>query len=117
MNICMNGESEREHCFKMMSHISCAAVMEAKLEQEMHINMILKSLHDSFNQFKMTYNMNKLKLTHTELMHKLMSIEQSLMKQENDYQTENCSKLKRNLRMGKRTKRIRESFWLPNQFQ
>ena len=49
--------------------------MGAKLEEEMQINIILESLPDSFNQFNMNYNINKLKLTPTHLMHEFESIE------------------------------------------
>ena len=63
-----------------MSHLNWAEVIKAKLEEEKQINIILKSLPNSFNQFKINYNMNKLKLTHTQLMHELKSVEQSLVK-------------------------------------
>nr|XP_048324641.1 uncharacterized protein LOC125420994 [Ziziphus jujuba var. spinosa] len=48
---------------KMMGHINTTEVMEAKMEQEMKIDTILESLPESFSQFKMNYNMNKLKFT------------------------------------------------------
>ena len=37
----------RDHCLKMMGHISTAKVMGAKLDQEMNIDMILESLPNS----------------------------------------------------------------------
>ena len=64
----------------MMGHISTAEVMGAKLDQEMKIDLILESLPNSFGQFKLNYNMNKLKLTPIELMHELESAERSLVK-------------------------------------
>ncbi|XP_060667870.1 uncharacterized protein LOC132799599 [Ziziphus jujuba] len=53
MNTRMTGGSVRDHCLKMMVHISTAEVMGAKLEQEMKIDMILESLPNSFSQIKM----------------------------------------------------------------
>ena len=63
MNTRMTGANVRDHCLKMMGHISTAEVMGAKLDQEMEIDLILESLPNSFGKFKLNYNMNKLKLT------------------------------------------------------
>ena len=63
-----------------MRHINSAKVMGAKLEQEIKVGMILESFSASFSQFKMNYNMNKLKLNLVDLMHELESVERSLMK-------------------------------------
>ena len=65
MNTRMTEGSARDHCLAMMSHISQAKVIEATLEEEMKIDIILESLPDNFNKFKMNYNINKLKLTPT----------------------------------------------------
>ncbi|KAK6136553.1 hypothetical protein DH2020_029694 [Rehmannia glutinosa] len=59
MNTRMTGGSVRDHCLAMMSHLSRAEVIRAKLEEEMQIDIILESLPESFSQFKMNYNMNK----------------------------------------------------------
>ena len=80
MNTRMTRGSVRDHCLAMMSHINRAEVMGATLEEEMKIDIILESLSDSFNQFKMNYNMNKLNLTPTQLMHELDSAKKSLVK-------------------------------------
>ena len=65
MNTRMTGGSVRDHCLAMMSHINQAEVMGKTLEEKMKIDIILESLLDSFNQFKMNYNMNKSNLTPT----------------------------------------------------
>lgn len=90
----MTGGSVRDHCLKMMSLISQAEVMGAKLEQEMQIAIILESLPESFNQFKMTYNMNKLKQTPTQLMHELENAAKFLIKPNNIHLVETSIKLK-----------------------
>ena len=48
MNTSMTGGNVRDHCLKMMGHISTTVVVGAKLDQEMKIDMILESLPYSF---------------------------------------------------------------------
>ena len=68
----------KDHCLAMISDISRAEVMGAKLQKEMKIDLILQSLPKHFNQFKVNYNMHKMDLTPVQLMHELESTEQSL---------------------------------------
>ena len=70
----------RDHCLKMMSHLTQAEIMGTKLEQKSKIDIILESLPDRYTQFKVNYNMNKLDLTPTELMHELESAERAFEK-------------------------------------
>nr|XP_048334863.1 uncharacterized protein LOC125423761 [Ziziphus jujuba var. spinosa] len=105
MNTCMTRGSMQDYRLKMMGYISIAEVMGAKLEQEMKIDMISESLLDSFIQFKMIYNMNKLKLTSVELMQELKSAERSLVKQRSTYHAESSSKPKRKPKGGKKNKK------------
>ena len=109
MNTRMTGGNVRDHCLKMMGHISTAEVMGAKLDQEMKIDMILESLPNSFGQFKMNYNMNKLKLTPVELIHELESAERSLVKQGSAYHAESSSKPKGKPKGGKKNKKQKET--------
>ena len=108
MNTRMTGGNVRDHCLKMMGHISTAEVMGAKLDQEMKIDLIVESLPNSFGQFKLNYNMNKLKLTPIELMHELESAERSLVKQGSAYHAESSSKPKGKLKGGKKNKKQKE---------
>ena len=71
----------------------------------MKVDKILESLLDSFSQFKMNYNMKKLKLTHVDLMHELKSDERSLVKQGSVYHAESSSKPKGKPNDGKRNKK------------
>ena len=109
MNTHMTGGSVQDHCLKMMGHISTVEVLGAKLEQEMKVDMILESLRHSFSQFKMNYNMNKLKLTPIDLMHKLKSAERSLVKQGSAYHAKSSSKPKGRPNGGKRNKKQKET--------
>ena len=78
INTRMTGGRVKDHCLVMISHISPAEVMGAKLQKEMKIDLILQSLPKYFNQFKVNYNMHKMDLTPVQLMHELESDEQSL---------------------------------------
>ena len=109
MNTRMTGGNVRDHCLKMMGHISTAEVMGAKLDQEMKIDLILESLPNSFGQFKLNYNMNKLKVTPIELMHELESVERSLVKQGSAYHAESSSKPKGKPKGGKKNKKQKET--------
>ena len=78
INTCMTGGRVKDHCLAMISHISRAEVMGAKLQKEMKIDLILQSLSKNFNQFKVNYNMHKMDLSPIQLIHELESAEQSL---------------------------------------
>ena len=78
INTRMTDGRVKDHCLAMISHISRAEVMGAKLQKEMKIDLILQSLPKHFNQFKVNYNMHKMDLTLVQLMHELESAEQSL---------------------------------------
>ena len=109
MNTRMTGGNVRDHCLKMMGHISTVEVMGAKLDQEMKIDLILESLPNSFGQFKLNYNMNKLKLAPIELMHELESAERSLVKHGSAYHAESSSKPKGKPKDGKKNKKQKET--------
>ena len=109
MNTRMTGGNVQDHCLKMMGHISTAEVMGAKMDQEMKIDLIIESLPNSFGQFKLNYNMNKLKLTPIELMHELESAERSLVKQGSAYHAESSSKPKGKPKGGKKNKKQKET--------
>ena len=108
MNTRMTGGSVRDHYLKMIGHISTVEVMGAKLEQEMKVDMILESIPNRFSHFKMNYNMNKLKLTHVDLMHELESAEMTLVKQGSAYHAKSSSKPEGKPNGGKGTRSTRE---------
>ena len=88
MNTRMTGGSVRDHCLKMMSHLNQAEVLGMKMEQRSQIDFIFESLPDRFTQFKVNYNMNKIDLTPTELMHELESAERAFGKSGGVHMTE-----------------------------
>ena len=89
----------------MMSHLNRAEMMGATLEEGMKIDIILESLLDSFSQFKMNYNMNKLKLTPTQLMHDLESAGESLVKLASVHLVKGSVKPKRKPKGGNKKKK------------
>ena len=78
INTHLTGGRVKDHCLAMISHISRAEVIGAKIQKEMQIDLILQSLPKHFNQFKVNYNMHKMDLTPVQLMHELESVGQSL---------------------------------------
>ena len=93
-NTRMTGGRVKDHCLAMISYISRAEVMGAKLQKEMKIELILQSLPKHFNQFKINYNMHKMDLTPVQLMHELESAKQSLTEPDNINFTEGFVKPK-----------------------
>ena len=75
INTRMTSGCVKDHYLAMISHISRAEVMGAKLQKEMKIDLILQSLPKHFNQFKVKYNMHKMDLIPVQLMHELESAE------------------------------------------
>ena len=101
----MTGVRVKDHCLAMISHISQAEVMGAKLQKEMKIDLILKSQPKHFNQFKVNYNINKMDLTPIQLMHELESDEQSLTEPGSINFTEGSVKPKEKLKGGNKNKK------------
>ncbi|XP_061337775.1 uncharacterized protein LOC133312878 [Gastrolobium bilobum] len=76
----MSGGSVQDHCLSMIANFKKVEDHGVRFEQEVKVDLLLQSLPDYFNHFKMNYNMNKLNLDLTQLMHELESAEQSLVK-------------------------------------
>ena len=104
INTRMIGGRVKDHCLAMISHISRAEVMGAKLQKKMKIDLILQSLPKHFNQFQVNYNMHKMDLTPVQLMHKLESAEQSLKEPSNINFTEGSIKPKGKPKGGNKNK-------------
>ena len=105
INTRMTGGRVKDHCLVMISHISRAEVMRAKLQKEMKIDLILQSLPKHFNQFKVNYNMHKMDMTIVQLMHELESTEQSLTEPGSINFTEGSAKPKGKPKGGNKNKK------------
>ena len=55
------GSSVREHCLIMIFNLNTLKVLGADIDKESQVDMILRSLPESFKEFKLNYNMKKKK--------------------------------------------------------
>ena len=53
------GSSVREHCLTKISNLNTLEVLGADIDGESQADMILRSLPESFKEFRLDYNMNK----------------------------------------------------------
>ena len=117
INTRMTSGRVKDHCLVMISHISRAEVMGAKLQKEMKIDLILQSLPKHFNQFKVNYNMHKMDLTPVQLMHELESAEQSLKEPDSINFMKGSVKPKGKPKGGNKNKKKKVGYQLPSQTQ
>ena len=80
MKVLMNskmveGTPVREHLLKMFDSLNVLEVLGAEIDGESQVDIILESLPESFNNFKLNYGMNKLSLSLSELMSSLQAAE------------------------------------------
>ena len=64
----------RDHELKMAKYLNEAQIQQAQIDDETKIDMVLESLPDAFNEFKVNYNLNMMKLTMVELMNGLIQL-------------------------------------------
>ena len=74
------GNPVREHCLKMISYLNTLKVLGVDIDGESQVDMILQSLPESFEEFRLKYNMNKKIYTLSELMNKLVVADGILVK-------------------------------------
>ena len=72
------GTSVREHCLRMISNLNTLEVLDADIDGESQVDMILQSLPESFKEFRLNYNMNKKIYSLSELMNELIVAEDIL---------------------------------------
>jgi hypothetical protein len=77
----VEGTPIREHVLKMISFINELDMLGAEMDAETKVDAILSSLTDSFNQFIMNYNMNKMDVTLSELLNMLQAAEDLIKKE------------------------------------
>ena len=61
----------RYHVLKMFDHLNTFEILGGEINTKSQINIILESLPDSFNQFKLNCNMNKINYIFFELLNAL----------------------------------------------
>ncbi|KAH0711175.1 hypothetical protein KY284_012602 [Solanum tuberosum] len=74
----MFGEQNRaakEHVLKLMSYLNELEILGAEIDKESQVEMILQTLPDSFQQFRLNYNMNKIDMSLAKLLNELRAAE------------------------------------------
>ncbi|KAH0716833.1 hypothetical protein KY290_013400 [Solanum tuberosum] len=69
------GSSFREHVLKLMSYLNELEILGAEIDKESQVQMILQTLPDSFQQFRVKYNMNKMDMSLVKLLNELQAAE------------------------------------------
>ncbi|XP_016549080.2 uncharacterized protein LOC107848861 [Capsicum annuum] len=65
--------SVREHVLKMMSLLNELEILGAVIDKESQVEMVLQTLPDSFQQFLLNYNMNKMELSLAKPLNELQA--------------------------------------------
>ena len=60
------GTLVRDHMMLIISYLNKMEILGSKINEETKIDMILETLPESFESFKLNYSMNKLEYTVTE---------------------------------------------------
>ena len=74
------GTPVRDHMILIISHLNEMEIMGAEIDGETQVDMILETLPEMFDNFKLNYSMNKLSYTLPELMKELQTAETLLLK-------------------------------------
>ncbi|XP_077232489.1 uncharacterized protein LOC143869816 [Tasmannia lanceolata] len=74
----VDGTPVRDHMLKMMGFLNELDILGAIIDAETQVDIVLASLLGSFKEFVMTYHMNKLIMTLTELLNQLQATEDLL---------------------------------------
>ncbi|KAK0577895.1 hypothetical protein LWI29_001967 [Acer saccharum] len=81
MNLRMKpGQAVKDHMMKVIAHLNIAELHGAEIDGETKIYMVVNSLSDSFDQFKLDYTLNKKEYTLQGLMQDVQSAEKILVK-------------------------------------
>ncbi|KAM3282025.1 hypothetical protein P3S67_027672 [Capsicum chacoense] len=77
----VEGTSVREHVLKMTSLLNEVKILGTVIDKESQVKMVLQTLPNSFQQFCLNYNMNKMNLSLAKLLNKLQ-VAESIIKQQ-----------------------------------
>src|SRR5579862_6779626 len=87
------GTPVRDHMLKMMDCFNEAEILGAEIDAQSQTDMILETLPDSFNQFKLNFNMSKMDMTLSELMKELQAAEAIMKPKAQAHYFQSSSKL------------------------
>nr|XP_009619740.1 uncharacterized protein LOC104111693 [Nicotiana tomentosiformis] len=85
------GSSVRDHVLKMMGLLNELEVLGAVIDKEYQVDMVLQTLRDSFQQFLLNYNMNKIDFSQAKLLNELQAAK-SIIKQQAPFVALNIEK-------------------------
>lgn len=88
------GTPVHDHVLKMIDHLSMLKVLGAKIDGETQVDIILESLPESFNNFKLNYNMNKLNVSMAERTNSLQEADGIIKSQPSAHMAEKSSSSK-----------------------
>ncbi|KAK0580852.1 hypothetical protein LWI29_007090 [Acer saccharum] len=81
MNLRMKpGQAVKDHMMKVIAHLNIAELHGVEIDGETKIDMVVNSLSDFFDQFKLDYTLNKKEYTLQGLMQDVQSAEKILVK-------------------------------------
>jgi hypothetical protein len=69
------GTPVQEHLLKMFDHLNTLEILGAEIDGESQVDMILESLSESYDQFKLDYVLNHKDYTLSSLMATLKATE------------------------------------------
>ena len=67
------GTLVRDHILKMFDHLNTLEILGGDIDVKSQIDIILESLTESFNQFKLNYSMNKINFILSKLLNALQA--------------------------------------------
>ncbi|XP_047256067.1 uncharacterized protein LOC124888823 [Capsicum annuum] len=73
--------SVRKHVLKMISRLNELKIFGTVIDKKFQVEMVLQTLSNSFHQFCLNYNMNKMNFALAKLLNKLQTAE-SIIKQQ-----------------------------------
>ena len=66
----------QDHVLKVISHLNELEILGAEIDGETQVDIVLMSLPESFNSFRLTYNMSKSHYSLAELLKELQAVEE-----------------------------------------
>ena len=69
------GTPVQDHVLKVIAHLNELEILGAKIDGETQVDLVLMSLPESFNSFRLTYNMSKSHYSLAELLKELQAAE------------------------------------------